>query len=750
MNRPLEIIDIFGRPFNFTINGQLKFKTLFGGFLSIIYLAACFCLTFVFAKDFFERTHPKVIDQLLELTEYPIRYVANDNFTVAWRIEDESGNVMNNVDDILFPKTEYHNYKLSNKNGASLFEKVKSEYIPSRKCEKISKTLEHTFKKEFSVSQWNCLDFSDSNSQKMGGYWNTEFLHYLSFGLITCDESKENEENFKNLSNKKKCASYEDLEKLLEEEVYLSLLFPQTVVNYEDYEDPKKTIYINYHVRLNLGISAYDKCDFGETVLTDDKGYAIESPKTKSSIGFDECKSSFNLLDLKKFQKKEEEGISNEIYFSEFYLKKNIHFIKRFYMKIQEAAALMGGVQSSVFLILHFIARFFNDFQRNNMLIDLIFKFPIDEEENKRIYEELKRINANIRKNTTSLIEENLNLNNNIIDDNLNEGKNDENICFKKPNNQRIEVLKAINKKVKNIKKNLRNSQMDSDVVNFENNGSFAYNSQEPNNISSKDKLYKVEKLNNTNDLIAVNKNAISPDIQMPEKHTSEKQKVGIPSPDKKINYNRVNENSTYGKSMHKETIKENTNINSKSIQYNFNSIFNNSDINLDRKIELNLEDKDSTRKMQDEEKYSNLWVSVIIKNLINKKRKLFSQIGLNLVNFKIPCCRRKRNTNKEYKYFDQAITKILKRVDLVRYVKNYQVTKTLSRLILNNEQCFYMKNIFQKVIKIPASDNKEIKLQKKKEEIDQMLAYLENMVKGDLENMNQTDETILNNLLEK
>ena len=104
------------------------------------------------------------------------------------------------------------------------------------------------------------------------------------------------------------------------------------------------------------------------------------------------------------------------------------------------------------------------------------------------------------------------------------------------------------------------------------------------------------------------------------------------------------------------------------------------------------------------------MWISVMIKNLVTKKRKLFSEMNLNYLSFKFPFLRKKRNNNRDYKYFDQAMSRIMKRIDLIRYVKNYQITKSLSRLVLNEEQNFYMKNIFQKVIKIPLENNEKIK----------------------------------------
>ena len=72
--------------------------------------------------------------------------------------------------------------------------------------------------------------------------------------------------------------------------------------------------------------------------------------------------------------------------------------------------------------------------------------------------------------------------------------------------------------------------------------------------------------------------------------------------------------------------------------------------------------------------------------------------------------------------------------MDLIRYVINYKIRKLLRKLIPNNNQSFYIKNIFQNIVKLPNEANFIGRKEKKKIENDEMLTYLENMAKGRLE----------------
>ena len=88
----LEAIDIYGKPYNFTIFKKDVFKTTIGGVFSILTFL-CFLLSFIFfGEDFYKRQNPKYINQKISLEKYPIYNVSNQVLAAAFIIEDYNGN----------------------------------------------------------------------------------------------------------------------------------------------------------------------------------------------------------------------------------------------------------------------------------------------------------------------------------------------------------------------------------------------------------------------------------------------------------------------------------------------------------------------------------------------------------------------------------------------------------------------------------------------------------------------------------
>ena len=137
------------------------------------------------------------------------------------------------------------------------------------------------------------------------------------------------------------------------------------------------------------------------------------------------------------------------------------------------------------------------------------------------------------------------------------------------------------------------------------------------------------------------------------------------------------------------------------------------------------------------------------IKNLINKKIKLFSEIDVNIITYNLPCLIRNKKKTKEIQYFFSAMDKISKRIDLISYMKNYQITKLISKIILNDEQYFYFKNNSKEIINIPLIDEDKIKSLKTNNQFDKFILYVEKIAKGELENLSHFDEKILKSMFE-
>ena len=71
-----------------------------------------------------------------------------------------------------------------------------------------------------------CLDYSDSDLE-FGGFWNTDFLFYFSLTLDTCINDVYINENGK-------CVNKKKLDSFLNQEIYISFMFPNIVYMYSE------------------------------------------------------------------------------------------------------------------------------------------------------------------------------------------------------------------------------------------------------------------------------------------------------------------------------------------------------------------------------------------------------------------------------------------------------------------------------------------------------------------------------------
>lgn len=72
--------------------------------------------------------------------------------------------------------------------------------------------------------------------------------------------------NLNKTSKARKCSSFEKLNKLVKQEIYLSLMLPQVVLYYDNLKETFQVIYRNSFRDLDLRLSRYEKCDFHQVL----------------------------------------------------------------------------------------------------------------------------------------------------------------------------------------------------------------------------------------------------------------------------------------------------------------------------------------------------------------------------------------------------------------------------------------------------------------------------------------------------
>ena len=113
-------IDIYGTRPRFTINGEKKFNTYFGSFMTLVSFSIIALFFFMYANDVIHHTNPKLITTIYSDAKPAKRYLKNKDFVITLSLQHKN----------------YSNF-INEK-----FTKLKQEYIIII-MEKIQKQLHH-------------------------------------------------------------------------------------------------------------------------------------------------------------------------------------------------------------------------------------------------------------------------------------------------------------------------------------------------------------------------------------------------------------------------------------------------------------------------------------------------------------------------------------------------------------------------------------------------------------------------------
>ena len=199
----LEAIDIYGVPFNFTINNKLQHTTYIGGLLTIITIICLLESVVYFGQDFYLRQNPLFFNSRTQLQNYPIYDLTSDNFMFGFRIEDNNRNLWNESHYFSF-KVTYNNYTtIAHPNGT---------YTPNGLITNLNFSLCNKdllinlgFDVFLDSKNFYCVDFNNSSPISIGGYWDSNITKYIDVQLVLCSQDP----------NKKECATVNDTLNLL-------------------------------------------------------------------------------------------------------------------------------------------------------------------------------------------------------------------------------------------------------------------------------------------------------------------------------------------------------------------------------------------------------------------------------------------------------------------------------------------------------------------------------------------------------
>lgn len=258
----LRYLDTIGYTVSFTHNSDRKFKTRFGGCMSLLIIVAYFTLFYFLGSDDFYKENPHSFYQL-----DPLDKDFHLNFTTNPLLAGVAVNGLEtNIDGINNLFKPIFTYERFERSGGG--RKITKKLLKTIRCDKIILPKSYDIS-IFNLSKFLCPDLSALNEQEnMEGNYNSESLRYLRLRISNCDFEGKN------------CADIKKNYQLFKNYLVVSLIYPEVFYDKNNYKEPLKT-------KLNGRLKYLNpkSFDFEQLVFTDN---VVKDHETKNLFFFPE------------------------------------------------------------------------------------------------------------------------------------------------------------------------------------------------------------------------------------------------------------------------------------------------------------------------------------------------------------------------------------------------------------------------------------------------------------------------------
>jgi hypothetical protein len=330
-------LDIYGNFFNLRINRSAKFKSVIGGFLSLITMVILIFCIVIFGKDFYSRTNPKVTIEEGLFDDRSIPFLKGSfsddvNFTIS---------IPNEVDDIAkFQVTNIYNNSLT----ISYLPKCSVEYL-------IDNSLIND-KSILSLHSYFCFNVNDYylGSPRASGNFTANvgvaFIKLVECDKISNDDIKKN--NLRCTLNQKTKINSTNIK------IYKRKIAFSPTNRFEPFKSKTElSIYpisTEYQTVVSAKITLW--------TLLDDLGWIISDFNTTLQMS---CDPTISITQIK---------YSFPYILIQFEVNDAYKKFTRIYSKLQDLLASVGGFMKLIFTILNIINFFIRNYLLDWYLID--------------------------------------------------------------------------------------------------------------------------------------------------------------------------------------------------------------------------------------------------------------------------------------------------------------------------------------------------------------------------------------------
>ena len=372
----LKKFDYFSTPFELKVYNQSRISSFLGVFFTIIIFGIVIATTITFGSELFYKNKPRAssntiyqnIPKNLTLSEnkvaFAFSYMNSDNYMTFYNNKSYFNIELKNYRRIVIKNETTGVEKATILRDPIEYELCVNNYEYQKALfNHHAKKNGYDFNKELDNSLFNQSICLKNYSLVIGGEYNSGYFSNIFIEINKCvnKTSKEIEQLKSSGKQYTVCVSDDEQNRLISGSNF-QLLYTNYISNTENYTHPFYPVLSNYFLKLDGSIYQHSDFYFKIEEIISDNGFIFQSKVIKEVI------SNFYFREIISLTPPP--GRVLRIYLN---MGNNKIEIKRFYMKAQELAALVGGMIKICLIAADVICHFFNKYQFDLNLINHLF-----------------------------------------------------------------------------------------------------------------------------------------------------------------------------------------------------------------------------------------------------------------------------------------------------------------------------------------------------------------------------------------
>ena len=458
--------DIYSKKICFFYNNQEKISSLFGFFLTLVYIFASLILFLFQVIKVIQRKELKVYDTTIYSKEMPIIDVNIDQLYFAFGLEYPSTATRYIDEGIYTAKITFFDKQKKNDD----FITVTEQDLDFEKCnvDNFGKDYQNLFVKDELNNSYCLKNFNYSLT--LAGSYKYDRITYIRIVITPCVNSTNN--NFS-------CKPQEVIDKRLNSG-YFSIVLKDFGLNPSNYSSPRIPTLQDLYTTVDRRLYKNYIVNFGITEIHTDTGLINDQIYKEKYLQFRKVLETFSMRDEKDYHS------GKNLILAQLRLEDTLFVQTRAYTKISEILSRIGGYMQLMNTVFLLVTSIVNRLYSEIKIINSIFNFNI--KENKMILK-LKSFRTSTKAfhfpNAKRFCSSNIYTTNNIH--NLeNENKSKNNLILKDNTINNISSLNALNNKKTNEIKNYSINNNNKNIIFFENSKNESVKSGKENIINSR------------------------------------------------------------------------------------------------------------------------------------------------------------------------------------------------------------------------------------------------------------------------